>query len=305
MVKLIIILLVCFDSILANLIQDRSEYGVKAVITKEVPSLEIYSLKLILTGADNLVVEVNGEWIFRFPKEEKLIVGQEREGKLLILLRDQISLPIPYYFYQGNHPAFAAYRMMKGDPLDTKAYLSLSAEKRQKIAASLALFFTELHNSITVDQAKKLGYQEFNTPKVVFPGSGAIQLMAKDALAHLKQRPAQRLVLLHNDLHGENMAFDSCKEEITGIFDFSDAAIGDYAIDFGRLFVIHPELAFRTMDLYAKKNHVPYPAKTAAADYVMRRSKSLLSAQASGDTAREERLRSILEQFVPVWNSVK
>ena len=51
-----------------------------------------------------------------------------------------------------------------------------------------------------------------------------------------------RLVVLYNDLHNDNMAFDQKKKRLNGIFDFGDVAVGDIHLDFHPLYKFNQSL---------------------------------------------------------------
>ncbi len=297
------------------LIQKYDENTVRAVLIDELPDLDIDTVVLITAGWDNLVADINDEWIFRFPRVEEFLQTLEREQLLLKYLQNRVSLPVPLYKYIGLRTAFVGYRKIFGEALNEKVYLSYSVGIRQKIADSLALFLTQFHHAVSVEDALELGYKEYHLPLQwiehnlfgTFP-SNEIERIIGEALLYTKQNPCstKNLVLLHNDLHGGNLAFDVKTAQVTGIFDFSDAAIGDYSVEFGKLFSIHPDLAIRTSKAYASLNDVADPILPAAVDYILRRALYILhTRECGGDVSRENNLVQILQDFVPVWEDLQ
>ena len=137
--------------------------------------------------------------------------------------------------------------------------------------------------------------------------SSEIERIVGEALVYAKQNSCstKNIVLLHNDLHGENLAFDVNIEQVTGVFDFSDAAIGDYSIEFGKLFSIHQDLAIRTSEAYANLNNVANPTIPAAVDYILRRALYILYTRECCDTSRESSLVQMLQHFIPIWDDLK
>lgn len=279
------------------------EQKIRTFIQEQVPSLNICSLNLIGMGADHIIADVNDEWIFRFLAKESQVANLEREGKLLDWLQKKAKVAIPHIEYRGSNPPFVAYRKLKGDLLDRQGYLNLTPLQRHEMAETLADFFTLLHH-IPLEEAKQWGYQPIDPSYVFLPEGHRFKIMVDEANDVVKHRHAGPPVLLHNDLHGENMVYDRATGKITGIFDFSDAGLGDYAIDFARLFSVHPDLALEVISIYAKQNHLPPFAKAAAADYVLRRAASLKRAEDRKDAAREAYLTDILDKFTPVWKSI-
>lgn len=49
--------------------------AVSEVLNREIPDLAINSITIIETGWDHLVAEINGAWIFRFPRTEGSIAN--------------------------------------------------------------------------------------------------------------------------------------------------------------------------------------------------------------------------------------
>lgn len=296
-----------------QLLENEDKNVVERILIEEIPDFPLRSIKVISEGWDNIVAEINGEWIFRFPRSVEGLPVMVREQKLLDYLQGRISLLIPNFHYFGKKTAFVGYRKIPGKKLDEPLYLQLSEKTRQEMADSLALFLTQLHQSVSIQQAAEWGYEHYRAPLNWIDHSllgtlpsEEIERIVKEALIYAKenQRP-QFLVLLHNDLHGDNFAFDVKKEKVTGVFDFSDAAIGDYSVEFGKLFCVHDDLALRTAQSYAALNGVPNPLVPAAADYILRRCSYLLYARECGNTQREKSLIRMLREFVPIWDSLK
>jgi len=88
-------------------------------------------------------------------------------------------------------------------------------------------------------------------------------------------------------------------------FDFSDAAIGNYFVDFGKLFSIHHDLAVRTSKAYASLNEIADPTIPAAVDYILRRAVYVLYTRESGDVSREASLMRMLHSFAPIWDDLQ
>jgi aminoglycoside 2''-phosphotransferase len=296
------------------LIQQYTEDAVREVLVDEVPDLTINTVTLISAGWDNLVADINGEWIFRFPRSEEFISKLEREQLLLERLQNSVLMPVPHFQYIGICTAFVGYRKILGEALNEEIYLNLSVSARQRIAESLALFLSQFHRAVSVNEALQWGYKEYHVPIQwiehnllgTLPSS-EIERVVSEALNFAKQNPTivENLVLLHNDLHGENLAFDVKTEQITGVFDFSDAMIGDYSVEFGKLFSIHQDLAIRTSEAYARLNNVAKPTIPGAVDYILRRALYIIYVRERGDTSREVILLRMLQRFIPVWDDLQ
>lgn len=73
---------------------------IRTLITADFPDLQIEKIILIENGWDNMVVEINGDLIFRFPKDEE--ADFEVEVKVLGALKGKISVRIPEVGFLGN-----------------------------------------------------------------------------------------------------------------------------------------------------------------------------------------------------------
>jgi aminoglycoside 2''-phosphotransferase len=294
------------------LIKQYDTVTISEILNREVPDITIHSLNIIETGWDHLVVEVNGEWIFRFPRAEWSVANLKREKQLLDYLKNPITLSIPHYDYFGNDTAFVGYRKISGSSLNQQTYLSFDLDTRHAIAKTLAVFFTQLHQAVSIEQALKWGYIIYDPPfeRIESDLSGTVSVdinkMIQEAVAYVKKHPSkqQDLVLLHKDVNGDNLTLDIGTGQIIGAFDFSDAAIGPYSWEFAGLFSIHIELATLTAEIYANMNHVPNPLVDGAAYYILQRATFILEARKEGNVHNETSSLKELYDFVPIWNDI-
>lgn len=218
---------------------------VQKVISTDFPDLKIESVRLIDNGWDNLVAEVNDRFIFRFPKGDVEYGPEknfEREIKILEFLQDKITLAIPKITFIGRTFTYMGYEKIPGYDLILEILSSLNSEEREKLIFDLANFLKEIHSTVSVEQAKEFGFPEEILPsytelvkKLFFKikDHDSLELIKDtcDEFDSIIVKPSE-LVFLFNDLHNENMAFDTEKKRLNGIFDFGDLAIGDISADF-------------------------------------------------------------------------
>ena len=297
--------------------------AVSEVLHREIPDLAINSITIIETGWDHLVAEMpalrssksevgNGEWIFRFPRTESSIANLEREKRLLEYLKNHITLPIPYYQYSGTHTAFVGYRKIPGIHLNTQIYAGLTPAVRLQIAETLALFFTQLHREVSIKQALAWGYtyiiRPLNEIESDLIGTLPVEIatMVQQAITHARADLSKKenLVFCHQDVNGDNTAFNAATGKITGIFDFSDVGIAPYSLDFAELFNIDAELAGLAAEAYAKVNNVPSPLIGGATDYILRKATLMIEARKKGNAQDETSLLKGLSDFMLVWYGV-
>lgn len=294
------------------LLENYDRESVLQVLNDEVPGLRVNSMTFISEGWSNLVVDINDEWIFRFPRDEKFLPILEREHLLLDRLRNHVSLSIPNYEFTGSKTAFVGYRKIPGEALHTNMYLKLSEDVRQDIANTLALFLTQMHQAISLNEARSLGYEECKIPiqsiECSLLGtlpSDDLKRMVSEALNYFKEYPYnEHFVLLHNDFNGDNIAFDLNTQKITGVFDFSDAAIGHYSMEIAKLFRVHSDLARRTLKVYAHLNQVSNSIIPSAVNYILGRCWVILYSREIGNIEWEQSRIKMLEDFIDTWDEM-
>lgn len=222
---------------------------IKDAIVNDFPDLEIKNMKLIDNGWDNVVIEINDELIFRFPKDEE--VNFETEIKVLEILKEKISLQIPKIEFLGKSFTYMGYQKIQGGSLTPEIFASLNSEQKEKLTLDLANFLREIHSAISVDEAKKIGVEDENLPsyshsiKSVLPNKIQNKSVLDFMETTLKEYGGMieekvELVFLYDDLHTENMAFDATAKKLNGVFDFGDIMIGDVNMDFYPLYKFDP-----------------------------------------------------------------
>jgi len=199
------------------------------------PGLEIASVRRLGAGLDNVAYLVNGELVVRFRRSEPAEV--EREARLLRFVATISPLPVPAPAIVDAGRGCLAYRLLPGVPL-------LSLTDRPEVAAQLGDFLAVLH-AVPPERAADLVETDDTPPAewlaeavelwpelaahVPAPHRSAVE----DFLAAAPPEPADALVFSHQDLGSEHILVDPDSGAITGVIDWTDAAIGDPARDPG------------------------------------------------------------------------
>jgi len=244
------------------LLKNLSLARIRQVIQNDFPEIKIKSARLITNGWDNIVVEINGEYIFRFPKK-KDECRTDVEIKLLTYLKEKISLPIPHIEFFGKKYTYFGYKKIQGIPLTKRIIDSLKKEEREKLIFDIANFLFEFHNFFSLRKARQLGLKNedhFSYYTIISNklfkklGSDKITEFIKQALEDYKSIKIKsgEIVSLYNDLHEDNMAFDLKKKQLNGIFDFGDVMTGDLNREFCYLFRLDPILMQEIISKYQK-----------------------------------------------------
>lgn len=145
-----------------KIIPDFNLETIQKAIVADFPDLKIDSINLIENGWDNVVVEINSNLIFRFPKDSE--VNFDVEVKVLDFLKDKISIQIPKIEFLGKSFTYMSYRKAHGGNLTEAIFDSLSDAQKEKLTFDLANFLREMHGSISPDEAQKLGVEDEDLP---------------------------------------------------------------------------------------------------------------------------------------------
>jgi aminoglycoside phosphotransferase (APT) family kinase protein len=206
-----------------------------AVLTARVPDLRLDRLVVIETGWDSAAVEVDGDWIFRFPRRPEVVEWLRTEAALLPELAPSLPAPVPRFEFLELEPGgFVGYRKLAGEPL-------ARGTRETAVAARLGEFLAALH-AFPVDRARRLTGRDGSAERQVTVGrfrAAVLPLLAEservrgeallDAALALRFEPA----LVHGDLGPEHILRRGV--ELTGVIDWSDARVDDPAIDFAWL----------------------------------------------------------------------
>ena len=124
---------------------------IERLFTEPVASLGMF------LGDDFTMLEVNCEWMFRFPRNPQARYALENEKRFLPIFSPMVDLPVPDYTWQG--PGFAGYRKLPGVPLTAWRLRPLPPERRQALAQRIGEFLSVLHN-FPLPQARSLGLSD-------------------------------------------------------------------------------------------------------------------------------------------------
>jgi aminoglycoside 2''-phosphotransferase len=192
------------------------------------------------SGDDFLIIEVNDERMFRFPRQEFSRKAFAVEKAFLSKFNSISPLPVPDYKYRGDD--FGGYRKIRGSSLSIELFQNLSESTQERIARQLGQFLSTIHN-FPMDEAKRIGliedwngwydkiiqnYRETVAP-MLSPSTrkNTLQLIERTLAEPFEAR------VLHGDFALEDhVFFDVQRQELSGVIDFADVTINDPAHDF-------------------------------------------------------------------------
>lgn len=223
------------------------------------------SLK-VLAGGENDVFLVNDSWIVRIPKHKLAKAANQREHLLLNVLKNQIThTKIPDYNYWLQEKGMGAYKAISGIPLSQVQYMTFNEEQKKELARVLAQTIHEIHSTPEQHQGDCLAIKTKEYLNIIKKLKSYLRentTFNKEELAQLKDdvnnlndavlMKKYAPVLIHGDLHCDNILIDSNKKELSGLIDFSEAKIALPFIDFFSFYRIDKDLAERIIIDYAK-----------------------------------------------------
>ena len=229
-------------------------------IRADFPALHIHSAELAEGGWDNDVIVINDELVFRFPRDDAIRL--DVEVAVLNHLRGKTTLRIPVVEFVGRTGRYIGYRKIPGSALTRDDCGRLTPDARRVLADDLAEFLFELHEAIPVDLAAQLGVVT-DDPTIYLREARTLHGRLEDAATadfiQVTLAEAERFFavdaprsFLYNDLHGDNMAFDTATGRLNGIFDFGDIAIGDLHREFSPLYRLSHALLEETVASYER-----------------------------------------------------
>jgi aminoglycoside phosphotransferase (APT) family kinase protein len=197
---------------------ERAERAVRAV-QGHAPHLQRWELVELGRGLDNTAFRC-GDVVVRVADGPS--VGRERD--LLAVVGPRVSIAVPAPVFVDEQLGVLAYPLLPGRPL-------LGRTPATGVARRLGAFLTELH-SIDVSLVASLVEEETADPRDWLEDlTGAPALLA--VVRATVPPPGARRALAHADLGAEHLLEEG--GVVTGVLDWSDAAVTDPAVDFARL----------------------------------------------------------------------
>lgn len=217
-----------------------------ALVHAHIPGYQVGSVTFLGEGQDNISYEVDHELIVRFGKDPdrgRRSESVRRESRLLTVVARLSPVPVPRPLFVAAEHGCLAYRRLAGQPL-----IGLSAAIRAGHADSVAAVLGELLSVLhTTDreQIADLVDEDVLPPRLWLDEAVDNYTAVVDHVPE-QHRPAVESFLAtpppsegagpvfsHNDLGVEHILLDPRTHRVSGIIDWSDAAMVDAAYDFG------------------------------------------------------------------------
>lgn len=220
---------------------------VRRALRTHLPSHDSPAIVRLGAGHENVAFDVGGTLIVRVRRSVDGADGAlaiEHEAALLDAVGRIATLPVPAIVFGDRDAGILAYRKLPG-----RALLGRRVRSARRLAAELGRFLSGLHRMPTTALAALVPRDD--DPLADWRAGAVAEyaevgpMLAADARRAIERflaAPAppdpdpERAVLCHNDLGAEHILADASTGAVTGIIDWSDAAIADPLHDLGRLY---------------------------------------------------------------------
>jgi aminoglycoside phosphotransferase (APT) family kinase protein len=194
------------------------------------------TIRAVEDGWDSLVLDVDDAWIVRIPRRPEIEALVRVEARLLEEIAPRLPVAVPTYELAAS-PAFA-YRKLHGRPLE---------RADPELALELGEFLSALH-AVPADCLAELGVHVDDTSSWRDVRRARVEEFCANAVPHFDRDERAEWeaflrgyvedddnfrfapALIHGDLGPEHVLTSAGR--IVGVIDWTDARVGDPALDF-------------------------------------------------------------------------
>jgi len=245
----------------------NDEKKIRAAILEAFPEFEGATMEFNHRGWTSVIVDIDGAYICKFPRNEEKYEHLKKERKLIELLQEQMD---DYEFPERTHInaniPFFIHKKLQGEHFPLEAYQNATKEQQDTFKESFVDFLTKLHE-LPPDK-----FQEFVPVKdEILPDYSELDPILEQDFSEEESAEAKNLlrafnnaakdrrqVVGHYDMHGYNFVVDPVTKKITGFFDFDEFAIGSPEFDLREVPLHYGEnVGSEIIDLYNQKAKHP------------------------------------------------
>ena len=180
-------------------------------------------------GYDFEVAIVDDDWVFRFPRRPSVAEALEVEIALLPTLATVLPVDVPVFEHVSRSPLFVGYRLIRGEPLVDEDADGVRDFLEALHALDLSGLPVERPDWIEAYRRQCAEFERLVLPLLDTDLRRRAQRLLGEAETLVGFEPA----LLHADLGPEHLRVRD--RRLAGVIDWSDARIGDPALDYAWL----------------------------------------------------------------------
>lgn len=202
---------------------------------------ECKEFTLIQHSSDNIVILVDKKFAMRFPRDKNSYTRSLHERYILSQLEVYKNIEIPRLIDIHSNQPYVITTFVSGTHFSAADIRPLPKVTQFTIAKDVAKFAYDIHSMLDLEKEQEyrtkhgLDYlSDFEPWKIYFKKViGAVQILSTAQKVIVKKKYQEWVeicdvvptVVVHDDLHTENMMFD--KDHIlSGVIDFADTNVG-------------------------------------------------------------------------------
>ncbi len=223
-------------------------------------------LEVIDRGYDNIVITVDDVYAVRFPRNENALARSQYERQILRRLENQFAIEVPRVLGAHTDPPYLITSFVRGTHVSSREINMFTPALQTEFGKTVAQFAYTMHTALSLTKAKRMR-QEWGLDELLeepwdtyfhkhlyvqtFPTIEQDQI-AKGYYANWQKLEAtkHKLVVLHDDLHTENMLFNS--SHLCGVLDFGDTNIGSPEQELRQLYRINEHVLAAAVTEYSR-----------------------------------------------------
>jgi Ser/Thr protein kinase RdoA (MazF antagonist) len=229
----------------------------RMTIVAAYPRFANSQLKVLTHSWDSVAVDVDNEFIFKFPKNAKAELALRMEYKLLRHIRPRVTIAVPDMTLHNGPPLFSIHGKIQGEHLEK--FDTLSENAKVRLALELGNFYAQLHrlDQTTMKHLGAMRLPSWGNPDEIFQRClvrlpNSLHKFAEMTCVAFSKLPPDPYGSTYGyfDGHGWNMAFDHTTETLNGMYDFADSGIGPLHQEFVYASLTSHELSERVIVAY-------------------------------------------------------
>lgn len=223
------------------------------------------NITMIEHSHDNIVALVDSNYALRFPRDKNAYLRGLYEKHILSKLKAPKSITVPRIIEEHRNPPYVITSFVRGHHISPTTIRTLPSDQQQDFAKLVAQFAYTIHTTFSLSEEislrQRLGLDELedfgpwpiyfkrvinDTP---FPTAEQDEIAKRCYAEWTKLCDVSPTVVVHDDLHTENMMFDDTNR-LTGVLDFGDTNVGTPEQELRQLYRISDEIMMAAVQEY-------------------------------------------------------